>query len=353
MTYCPNCMHPTSGGPCPHCGSSKGWENSAGQLPVGTVIRGGGLNHSYQMGRALGQGGFGVTYIAVDLNRKQRVAIKEYFPSKCAQRIGVYVEPKHGMDAVYNGGRISFVKEAQMLASLEGMPSVVQGLDYLEVNGTAYLVMEYLDGTTLRQIVETNGKMLAEELLPKMEILMKDIHKLHNKNVVHRDIAPDNIMWMPDNTLKLLDFGCARSVEDGKSLTIMLKPGFAPLEQYQSKGQGAWTDVYALAATIYYCLTGVRPPVSTERLMEEIPLQSPISLGAALTPEEEEALLWGMELKAQERPINMDVFAQRLFPVPVPKPAPVPEPIPAPAVPRPNLIRRMLVWLREQFGGGR
>ena len=151
-------------------------------------------------------------------------------------------------------------------------------------------------------------------------------------------------MWMPDGSLKLLDFGSARSMEDGKSMTVMLKHGFAPVEQYQSHGQGTYTDVYAMAATIYYCLTAVAPAQSTERLLGDARLKRPRELGVALTPEEEDALMAGLEVLPQARPQTMGEFARRLFPD-LSAPEPVPEPAPVPAA-RPGLWRRLLAWLR-------
>lgn len=314
MEYCPHCMHPAKGETCPSCGRPVHFENNANLLQVGVVLEGN--SHSYRIGAAIGQGGFGVTYVAMDLSDNRRVAIKEYFPTRCANRAADgSVEPKPNEDALYEGGRFSFLQEAKMLASLEGMPAVVQGLDYLETNNTAYLVMEFLDGKPLYQVVNKRGRILAEELMPMLKPLLRDIGRLHEAGIIHRDISPDNIMWMPDNTLKLLDFGCARSMEDGKSMTVLVKKGFAPVEQYRRHGQGTYTDVYALAATVYYCLTGVIPPESTARLLNGEDLKSPISLGAALTPDEESALLWGLELDPKTRPANMDVFSKRLFPV--------------------------------------
>ena len=312
MEYCPHCMRPAEGAVCPHCGGEIHWQNPDHLLPVGTVLKGAG--HTYELGAHLGQGGFGVTYIALELESGRRTAIKEYFPTRCCRRgRGGQVEPLPGQEEVYEGGRYHFLQEARMLASLEGMPSVVQGLDYLETNNTAYLMMEYLDGTPLYRIVNQKGRIAAGDLLPRLEPLLRDIGKLHAAGVVHRDISPDNVMWMNDGTLKLLDFGSARSMEDGKSMTVLLKHGFAPVEQYQTHGQGPWTDVYALSATVYYCLTGVVPPTSTERLQGDT-LQPPASLGAALTPEEEAALLWGLTVRPKDRPADMEAFRRRLFP---------------------------------------
>ena len=302
---------------CPHCGTRMDFQNKTYLLPVGTVLKDRAEEPGFLIGKALGQGGFGVTYIGMDLRRKQRVAVKEYFPVRCAMRgaDGRTVEanvPK--FEAIYEGGRYSFLNEAKMLAGLEGMPSVVQGLAYMECNNTAYLVMEYLDGTPLYRIVQEQGKMSVEQFFPPLRNLMWDIAKLHDRGVIHRDISPDNIMLMPDGSLKLLDFGCARSMEDGKSMTVMVKKGFAPVEQYQSHGQGPWTDVYALAATIYYCLTGEIPPSSVARQMDDAELLSPIGLGAALTPEEESVLLWALSISPKTRPANMEVFVKHLFP---------------------------------------
>lgn len=339
---CPNCMsmepEPAPGqdtrGTCSHCGGDLYKQNPPQLLPVGTVLDCG--ERSYHLGAVLGQGGFGVTYIGYDPAAGRKVAVKEYFPTRCAQRgeDGRTVEPLPGMEETYAGGRYSFVKEARVLSELEGMPSVVQALAYVETNNTAYLIMEYLDGTPLYRMVDpkTGKRIPAEKLLPPLKKLLYDISRLHDKKVIHRDIAPDNIMWMPDGSLKLLDFGSARSMEDGKSMTVMLKHGFAPVEQYQSHGQGTYTDVYAMAATIYYCLTAVTPPQSTERMLggDDLQLKRPTALGVALAPEEEDALLWGLEVLPQNRPQTMGEFAQRLFPdlkplIVQPQPAPQPQ----------------------------
>ncbi len=353
---CPCCMRESdSGERCSHCGGELDRENPDFLLPVGTVLHaldGARLWQDYQLGAVIGQGGFGATYIGRDMSAQRRVAVKEYFPTRCAKRAadGVTVEALPGMEQVYEGGRYSFVKEARVLSGLEGMPSVVQALAYLETNNTAYLVMEYLDGTPLHRMVDPkSGKRIPpEKLLPPLKKLLYDISRLHDKKVIHRDIAPDNIMWMPDGTLKLLDFGSARSMEDGKSMTVMLKHGFAPVEQYQSHGQGTYTDVYAMAATIYYCLTATVPTQSTERLLggDSSQLRRPTELGVALMPEEESALLWALEVLPQARPQTMGEFARRLFPdLPAPEAVPPAPAEPSPA-PRPGFWQRLLAMLR-------
>jgi len=183
---------------------------------------------------------------------------------------------------------------------------------FFEFAGTAYLVMEYLDGQSLRQIVREKGPIAANVLLPKLQSFLKDVEKLHKAGIIHRDIGPDNVMLMPDGSLKLLDFGCARSMEDGKSMTVMVKNGYAPIEQYQSHGQGPYTDVYAICATVYYCLTGRVPPSAVERLEEDI-IVAPNALGAGLTGQQEQALLWGLTVQPKYRPISIEVFYQRFF----------------------------------------
>lgn len=308
--YCPNCMQLTDGDRCSFCGGDVYVKAEPTQLPVGRILESG-INR-YQLGAALGQGGFGITYIAMDLRSHQRVAIKEYFPVRCARRgdDGIYVIPKPGLEDIFQGGRSSFLKEARMLASLEKMPSIVEIYNYFETNGTAYLVMEYLNGKTLKKMVASRGCIALEEFLPKLPPLIDSLAKIHEQNVIHRDISPDNIMWMQDGSLKLLDFGCARSMEDGRALTVMYKPGFAPVEQYLSKGQGTWTDVYALCATIYYCLMGKMPQPSVDRLDNDRLIQ-PSALGVPMPAELESALMWGLTVQPKERPVNMEAFAYR------------------------------------------
>lgn len=313
MEYCPHCMRPASGAVCASCGGQMNWTAPLGQLPLGTLLRGS-ENHTYQIGAARGQGGFGITYAAMDLSNGERVAVKEYFPTRCAQRNQLQqVMPMTGQDDNYRGGLKSFLEEAMMLSAVGALPSVVTVKDYFEANGTAYLVMEFVDGVPLHQVVANKGRMQANELLPMLPELLNDFAILHKAGVIHRDISPDNLILMPSGKLKILDFGSARSVQDGKSMTVLLKEGFSPVEQYMSRGQGAWTDVYALAATIYYCLTGTLPPPSVGRL-EQDTLQRPNALGAGLTAEQEEAILCGLIVQPKSRPSNMEIFRDRLFP---------------------------------------
>ena len=335
MEYCPRCMRPITSQFCSHCGCGAHDQNGAGMLPVGTRLAGSSGTRTYQLGKALGMGGFGITYIALELETGRRVAVKEFFPSQCgwAQRgaDGVTVEALPGKDNDYNRGRISFLKEARVLASMQNShPAVVTGLDYVEAHNTAYLVMEYLDGTPLYQVVRKRGCLSPGELLPKIDRLMDGIIWLHAEGIIHRDICPDNIMWMEDGTLKLMDFGSARKADGNSNLTVQYKPGYAPVEQYTSGGQGTWTDVYTLAATVCYCLTGQNPTASSERMLRQNESGTdPLQLPDNLNPQQRAVIMRALAIRPEERTQTMMQFRQELFPTPAPSPAPQPfSPVP-------------------------
>ncbi len=334
MDYCPYCMRPAFGNFCGSCGKPLNYQASPFHLPAGTILG------AYRLGAVLGQGGFGITYIALDTKSGRRVAIKEYFPVQCCRREGTRVLPSPGKESLYQGGIKSFLEEARLLHSRQGLPNVVHVLNFFEAGGTAYLVMEYLEGVTLQQKIASNGPIPSGELMPKLPALLASMQILHNSGIIHRDISPDNIMWMPDGTLKLLDFGCARSMEDGKSMTVQLKHGFAPVEQYMTRGQGPWTDVYALCATVYYCLTGKVPPISPERL-EKDTLVPPSALGVSLPPNQEKALLWGLQVQPKTRPATIEALAKQLYPNLTPQKPPYPP------VELPEKLRNLLDKLRN------
>lgn len=299
MTLCPFCMKETGEGICPHCGKAVSYVGDTSHLQAGYVLTGA---HPYIFGAPLGQGGFGITYIALDMETNQRVAIKEYFPTFCARRgENMTVLSYFGQDAVYNKGKDRFLDEARVLKSLSDLKSIVNVLDFFELNNTAYLVMEFLEGDSLKSHALKNGKFPAQSFLQQMRPLMEDIERMHQRGVVHRDIAPDNIILTPDGQMKLIDFGAARSYVGDKSMTVVVKKGFAPIEQYMRHGSTAATDVYALAATVYYCITGVVPPDSAERQYDEDMLKTPISLGAELSKEQERALMKALEVQPKKR----------------------------------------------------
>ena len=315
LSYCPYCMSPIQPGqPCPSCGLTEGtYTPAAHHLPPGTVLGG-----RYLVGRVLGEGGFGITYIGCDLRLELRVAIKEYYPVDRVSRASarsLSVEKHSGsLGDSFESGRDRFIQEARVMARMDRMPQIVGVRDFFQENNTAYIVMEYVDGTTFKELVDQRGgKLPAGELLPMVEPLFSALSAMHALDLIHRDISPDNLM-LDKGGVRLLDFGCAREAAQGKnSMTVVLKHGYSPIEQYQHKGgQGPWTDVYSLAATLYYCLTGKTPPQSLDRICDE-ELIPPRQLGADLTPAQERAILRGMGLRRSQRYATVEEFHAALY----------------------------------------
>lgn len=312
--FCPYCMAPVEDGkPCGACGLTQGsYTPSPHHLPPGTVLK-----ERYLVGRVLGEGGFGITYIGCDLQLELKVAIKEYFPTDKASRVSqasLDVASYTGAAGVnYDKGLKKFLQEARTIARMDKQPVIVNVRDFFEINHTAYIVMEYVEGTTFKELVEQRGgRIPAGELLYLIEPLFFALKEMHSNGLIHRDISPENLM-IEKGEVRLLDFGCAReSADGGNTLTIALKHGYAPVEQYQSKGQGPWTDVYALSATIYYCLTGRKPPQAMDRLVED-ELIPPRKLGVDLTQQQEKALLHGMGVAPKRRFQSMEEFHTALY----------------------------------------
>ena len=275
------------------------------------------LNGRYILGRVLGQGGFGITYIAQDYQTKERVAVKEYFPTEFAGRtngthVQIYSEER---EAGFAYGKAQFLEEARTLAAVTGSENIVRIHSYFEENGTAYFTMDYVEGLPLDEYLKTRGARLkAAEAAALLLPLMGALDTVHRKGIVHRDIAPDNIIISPEGKARLIDFGAARysTGEKSKSLDVILKHGFAPMEQYTRRGrQGPWTDVYAMAATYYFALTGKVPPDAIERIAEDT-LEPPSALGSDLSAGEEQVLLKGLAVQAPERWQTMGEFRAAL-----------------------------------------
>ena len=314
--YCPYCMAKVEPGePCESCGLTAGsYTPNPRHLPPGTVLR-----ERYLVGRVLGEGGFGITYIGRDLILDLKVAIKEYFPVDKATRDSettLAVSSYFGTPSEqYDIGRTRFLREARTMARLDRQACIVNVKDFFEANNTAYIVMEYIDGTTFKDLVaQRGGKIPAQELLKIIEPLFGALSAMHEQKLLHRDISPDNLM-LERGLVRLLDFGCARESANGDAtMTIMLRHGYAPLEQYQSSSgaQGPWTDVYALAATIYYCLTGRKPPQAMDRLLED-EMVPPRKLGVELTEIQEEALLKGLSVHPRARYQSVEEFHTALY----------------------------------------
>ena len=334
-------------------------------LAVNTVLAG-----KYLVGPVLGEGGFGITYAGYDLNMETRIAIKEYFPVELVTRdttrrnagdsgavYGGIVPSANGASVsdnlafgggpsasgvsssgggsdrvislsgekskTYQQGLKKYVDEARNVSQFAGIPGIVSVKDFFYENNTAYIVMEYIEGISLKEYLKQKGGQLPEEeALAILRPILEALEKVHAAGIVHRDISPDNIMltfaeegktgagqsgastiYGNISAVKLIDFGAARmtSKNDQKSLTIILKHGYAPEEQYRSHGeQGPWTDVYALCAVLYRMLTGKVPEPAMDRLFSDN-LKRPEELGAKVSPAVSEAVMKGLAVKKEKR----------------------------------------------------
>ena len=273
----------------------------------------------YTIEGVLGQGGFGITYLGMDELHEKPVAIKEFFPQGIVTRNIEYQDTVTvtfvGEKDNYEKGKERFLKEARTMAKFSKDKGIVKALDFFEINNTAYIVMEYLEGVTLKQYLRENKRIDAEDLVELLVPLIEALDEIHSQGLIHRDISPDNIMVLPDGRIKLMDFGAARDYTEfgEKSLSIVLKPGYAPPEQYQTHGvQGPWTDIYALCATMYKCITGENPPDAIERVMDDH-LKKISAFGIPVLPQIEEAIIKGMSVAANDRYQNVGDFCEDLY----------------------------------------
>ena len=312
---CMKCMHALAAGEtfCSECGRPYGSvETEPFALKPGTILDG-----KYLVGEMLGQGGFGITYIGFDLLLEQKVAIKEYYPmstgmvSRENSTTVVWssaVMQKSGMEKGFD----SFLKEARKMAKLGGIPGVVGVKSVFIQNETAYIVMDFIEGETLLKKLQREGPMDYGTCISLMTPIMQALAEVHKHGIIHRDISPDNIMVQNDGRLILLDLGAAKDLDiqgkDGnvQSSQMVAKHGFSPVEQYGQAGKiGPWTDVYAMAATIYYCCTGVLPPSATDRTIGDT-----LTCRPRLTKEQFDVLAFCMSVLPQKRPQNMDALLQ-------------------------------------------
>ena len=318
MSYtCYNCFQEKPNNDvCPFCGyePEQGKKKYPLALPEGTILGG-----RYIVGRVLGEGGFGITYVAQEYATKRLVAIKEYLPGEMATRTAsneVTAFSEQRLDD-YAYGKARFLEEAKTLAEFQKEDHIVSIYSFFEENNTAYFAMEYVDGINLQQYMrEHGGRLTPDEAGRLLRPVMEAVGKIHRKGIVHRDISPDNILITEDGEAKLIDFGAARySIgQKSMSLDVVLKHGFAPIEQYSRRGkQGPFTDVYAMAATYYYAITGKLPPDAIDRIKDD-PLQLPHSLGIKIKKSQENALKKGLAVNAEDRFQSMHEFADALCP---------------------------------------
>ena len=327
---CFGCMEEIQGYPCPHCGfdprSVKGIEYA---LPMGTILAG-----KYLVGRVLGQGGFGITYVGWDIALERKVAIKEYYPSGQVSRNPgsrglTWYTSVQSQQAKQNGTQI-FLKEARKMSKVDDIPNVVRVRDLFQENETAYIVMDFVEGETLKARLEKTGPLPWEQAKGIFLPAIQAMEQVHQAGLVHRDISPDNLMLTPDGKVKILDLGAAKdlSINSGASSMQVAKGGFSPFEQYTQRGSsGPWTDVYAMAATVYYTLTGKLPPVATDRVVEDTISWEEPGL-KALSALALEALQKAMVISAKNRMQSMEELEKGLYSTAVkPEPAPAPQPV--------------------------
>ncbi|MGN0643294.1 MAG: leucine-rich repeat domain-containing protein [Huintestinicola sp.] len=307
-TICKHCFAEISSEPCPECGfSEESYVPDPTTLACGSV-----LQDRYVIGRLIGKGGFGVTYLAYDTKLDRKVAIKEYYPYGLALRGSgdptVSVATNESAETFKNGAE-KFYEEARLVAKFNGNPAIVGVYDFFYENATVYYTMEYLQGQTLKDYVTSNGVITPEQAVFIAQEVSFALMTAHSANVLHRDVSPDNIMLCSDGKVKLIDFGAARQVvaEGSQSLSVILKPGFAPLEQYQKKGkQGPWTDIYSLGSVLYYGLTGNIPDDPMSRLEDDEEFETGLQ---SINEELRDIIRTAANLKKSER--YKDIFEFR------------------------------------------
>ncbi len=314
-------IKPTQG-ICPYCNfdleqyQAENAERGLHYLQPGSI-----LNGRFMVGKVLGEGGFGITYIGWNLNLDMPIAIKEYFPNgfvtrNAGQTDMVSVLSGGGKGQFYLKQKERFLDEAKTLGRLDDIDSIVSVKDCFAENGTAYIIMEYLEGEDFGAYLRRKGgKLPANQVFDMMKPIIEALALIHkdNNGLIHRDISPDNIRITKKSKVKLMDFGAARETEEEKSLSVVLKPGYAPEEQYRTRGkQGPWTDVYGLCATMYRAIVGKKPIESLERIAEDH-LKAPSELGISIDEKKEKALMKGLAVLAKNRWQSMDELHEALY----------------------------------------
>ncbi len=279
------------------------------RLPAHTL-----LASNYEIISVIGEGGFGITYLGRDLAAERNVAIKEYFPSLYAKRRLRDGQPvlsplSEGDQELFSKEMNRFLREANLLKELNYLDHLVRIYDCFQAQGTAYIVMEYIEGPTLEQYIASNGPLAYDEFIELFSPIMRTLIKLHQTGIIHCDISPDNLILGMDNHLHLIDFGAARQAQNHqkKANTVILKSNFAPPEQYVPAGKtGSWTDVYALSATMYFALTGKPPTAAIQHTDDET--DAPPAMPHVLADWQSDALAKGLQVNPTKRFQNMEQF---------------------------------------------
>jgi hypothetical protein len=310
-------------------GSATGAPADFDTLPIGARIG------RYEVKGVLGQGGFGITYLAFDAQLGRDVAIKEYLPGFLAvRRDGASVHPRSAQMADdFAWGRERFVAEARTLASLHDAPGIVRVHDFLEANGTAYMVMEWLRGRTLEDVLSERGRLDPGAVAALLEPLLAGLERVHDAGFLHRDIKPANILLGADGTPTLIDFGASRTASVGKTsgMTAVFSPGYGAPEQITSARQGPWTDIYALSSTLYRAITGALPPSAFDRVLDDayepVACLAPVGFAPALLA----AIDAGLAVRPGDRPPSIAAWRQLLRQAPSAPPGDAPTVLMRPA----------------------
>lgn len=342
-SFCPACLNAlTDLSVCPRCGWCVGSSTVTLYLRPGTVV-----NPPYRVARVLGHGGFGITYLGWDANLQIKVAIKEYMPREFAGRdphTGQVSAKSRAAREQFSAGLNRFLDEARTLAKFQQHPGIVSVLAFFPAFGTGYMVMEYVEGQTLKGYLDRRGRLNWGQTLDIFMQIMDALRAVHKAGLLHRDIAPDNIYLCGDGRVKLLDFGAALAGLSGPEKTeparaVLVKSGFAPEEQYRDDGsQGPWTDVYSLAASMYYCLAGQAPPDALDRLKHD-QLRPLADFGVLMPPPAEQLLHEALAVNSLQRPQSIESLQKQFIDLLEPQSGSEPrlnaslvKPVPRPAV---------------------
>lgn len=280
-------------------------------LESGTII------DQYKIERELAHGGFSSVYLAKHRSTQEKVAIKEYLPRKLAHRTwdNMIIPNSEKTNSLYLKGRAHFFKEAKVLSKLKH-PNIVDVINFFHANGTVYMVMTYNPGITLDKAIKNKKSEITEKQLVKVfDLLLAGIKKMHKKKVLHLDIKPGNILIRAHNNPLLLDFGAIQKYTSTPKMgrSAIITHGFSPIEQYSKHKQlGPWTDIYAIGASMYFCLSGERPVRSSKRESNEVLVPAAKAFKRKYPSSLLQAIDWAMQVDPENRPQSISEFQQAL-----------------------------------------
>ncbi len=316
MRRCAECFKeiPDKKAKCSHCG----FDNSKIKIVPGAIKPGRMIDDRYYIGSVLGQGGFGITYKGLDVDLDRIIAIKEYYPKNSVNRSEDGFNVKASDSNQFKKGLNYFTEEAKSLAKFQGHPNIVSVQNYFRSNNTAYMVMEFMEGRTVREILRGGKTLPTTDSIKIILGVLDGLAACHKQNLIHRDLTPDNVYITRNSQIKILDFGSARQTKEGEDneFTQILKESYAPIEQYQKSGaQGAYTDIYSVVATFYRLLTGKPPPHNaTDRIIEDkLKRPSQVINGLDISVSVEDVLMKAMAVRPNDRYQTVDQFKKDLI----------------------------------------